>query len=97
LAGADNPSAGTAAGIAAAVDIEAEHTVVVRTVAAVDHMQVARTAAAEVAADTVVARTEVVVDRMQVAHTAAAVAANNPVAHTVFDTAAAVVGIAQTA
>ncbi len=42
-------------------------------------------------------RTVVVADRMQVAHTAAAVAANNPVGHTVSDTAAAVAGIAQTA
>ena len=71
LAGADNPVAGTAAGIAAAVDIEAEHTAV--------------------------AHTEVVVGHMQVAHTAVAVAANNPVDHTVSDTAAAVVCIAQSA
>ena len=89
LAGADNPVAGTAAGIAAAVDTGAEHTA-----AAVGHMQVAHTAAA---VGTVVARTEVVAGRMQVAHTAAAVAANNPVDHTVSDTAAAVVGIAQSA
>jgi hypothetical protein len=34
---------------------------------------------------------------MQVAHTVVAVAANNPVDHTVSDTAAAVVGIAQSA
>jgi hypothetical protein len=45
----------------------------------------------------VVARTEVVVDRMQVAHTEVAVAASNLVDHTVSDTAAAVVGIAQSA
>jgi len=82
LAGADSPVAGTAAGIAAAVDIEAEHTAVAHTVAA---------------ADIVVDRTEIVVDRMQVAHTVVAVAANNPVDHTVSDTAAAVVGIAQSA
>jgi len=69
LAGADNPVAGTAAGIAAAVDTGAEHTAV--------------------------ARTEVVAGHMQVAHTV--VAANNPVGHTVLDTAAAVVGIAQSA
>ena len=97
LAGADNPVAGTAAGIAAAVDIEAEHTAVAHTVAVAGHMQVARTAAAEVAEDTVVDCTEVVVDRMQVAHTVVAVAANNPVDHTVSDTAAAVVGIARSA
>ena len=89
--------AGTAAGIAAAVDIEAEHTEVAHTVAVVGHMQVARTAAAAVAADTVVAHTVVVVDRMQVVHTVVAVAANNPVDHIVSDTAAAVVGIAQSA
>jgi hypothetical protein len=94
LAGADNPSAGTAAGIAAAVDTEAEDTVVARTGVVAGHMQVDHTAAA---VGTVVARTEVVVDRMQVDHTAVAVAANNPVGHTVSDTAAAVVGIAQTA
>jgi len=93
LAGADNPVGGTAA----AVDIEAEHTAVAHTGAVVGHMQVARTAAAEVAEDTVVDCTEVVVDRMQVAHTVVAVAANNPVDHTVSDTAAAVVGIAQSA
>jgi hypothetical protein len=86
LAGADNPVAGTA------VDTVAEHTAVARTVAG--HMQVAHTAAA---GDTVVARTVAVVDRMQVAHTVVAVAANNPVGHTVLDTAAAVVGIAQSA
>ena len=90
LAGADNPVADTAA----AVDTGAEHTAVDHTEAAVGHMQVAHT---EAAVGTVVARTEVVVDRMQVAHTVAAVAANNPVDHTVSDTAAAVVGIAQTA
>src|SRR5437763_10156258 len=49
-------------------------------------------------ADTVADRTEVVVDRMPVDHTVvAAVVENNPVDHTAFDTAAAVVGIAQTA
>ena len=80
-----------------AVDIEAEHTAVAHTVVVVGHMQVARTAAAVVAADTVVDRTEIVVDRMQVAHTVVAVAANNPVDHTVSDTAAAVVGIARSA
>ena len=103
LAGADSPVAGTAAGIAAAVDIEAEHTAVAHTGAVVGHMQVARTAAAAVAvvavvaADTVIDRTEIVVDRMQVAHTVVAVAANNPVDHTVSDTASAVVCIAQSA
>jgi hypothetical protein len=97
LAGADNPVAGTAAGIAAAVDIEAEHTAVAHTEVVVGHMQVVHTVAAEVAADIVVGRTEIVVDRMQVAHTAVAVAANNPVDHTVPDTAAAVVCIAQSA
>ncbi len=69
MAGADSP----VAGIAAVVDTEADHTVVDRTGAAVDHMQVAHTAVAEVAEDIVVDRTEIVVDRMQVAHTAAAV------------------------
>jgi hypothetical protein len=102
LAGADNP----VAGIAAAVDTGAEHTAVAHTEAAVGHMQVAHTAAVAghmqvahtaAAVGTVAARTEVVVDRMQVAHTVVAVAANNPVDHTVSDTAAAVVGIAQTA
>ena len=71
LAGADNPVAGTAA----AVDIEAEHTAVARTVAVAGHMQVARIVAAE---DTVVARivaaVGIVVDRMQVDHTVVAVA-----------------------
>ena len=94
LAGADSPVAGTAAGIAAAVDTGAEHTAVDHTEVVAGHMQVAHTAAA---VGTVVARTEVVAGRMQVAHTAAAVAANNPVGHTVSDTAAAVAGIAQTA
>ena len=84
--------AGTAAGIVAAVDIEAAHTGAV-----VGHTQVARTAAAAVAEDTVVDHTEVVIGRMQVAHTVVAVAANNPVDHTVSDTAAAVVGIARSA
>ena len=93
LAGADSPVAGTAAGIAAAVDIEAEHTAVAHTGAVVGHMQVARTAAAVVA----VVAAGTVVDRMQVAHTVVAVAANNPVDHTVSDTAAAVVGIARSA
>ena len=88
LAGADNPVAGTAAGI------EAEHTAVAHTGAVAGHKQVVRTVAA---ADIVVDRTEIVVDRMQVAHTAVAVAANNPVDHTVSDTAAAVVGIARSA
>jgi len=49
------------------------------------------------AAVIVVDRTEIVVDRMQVAHTVIVVAANNPVDHTVSDTAAAVVCIAQSA
>jgi len=82
------------AGIAAAVDTVAEHTAVARTVAVAGHMQVARIVAAE---DTVVARTGAVIDRKQVDHTVVAVAANNPVGHTVLDTAAAVVGIAQSA
>ena len=86
LAGADSPVAGTAAGIAAAVDIEAEHTAVAHTVAVAGHMQVVHTVAAA----------DIVVDRMQVAHTVIVVAANNPVDHTVSDTAA-VVGIAQSA
>ena len=86
--------AGTAAGIAVAVDIEAEYTAVARIGAVAGHMQVACTVAA---ADIVVDRTEIVVDRMQVAHTVIVVAANNPVDHTVSDTAAAVVGIAQSA
>ena len=94
LAGADNPVAGTAAGIAAAVDIEAEHTAVAHTGAVAGHKQVVHTVAA---ADIVVDRTEIVVDRMQVAHTVIAVAANNPVDHTVSDTASAVVCIAQSA
>jgi hypothetical protein len=84
--------AGTAAGIAAAVDIEAEHTAVAHTVVVVGH-----TAVAVVAEDIVVDRTEIVVDRMQVAHTAVAVAANNPVDYKVSDRAAAVVCIAQSA
>ena len=88
LAGADSPVAGTA------VDIEAEHTAVAHTVAVAGHMQVAHTVAA---ADIVVDRTEIVVDRMQVAHTVVAVAANNPVDHTVSDTASAVACIAQSA
>ena len=87
LAGADNPVADTAAGIAAAED-----TVVARTVAVAGHMQVAHTVAAE---DTVAVG--IVVDRMQVDHTVVAVAANNLVGHTVLDTGAAVVGIAQSA
>ena len=87
LAGADSPVAGTAAGIAAAVDIEAEYTAVARIGAVAGHMQVVHTVAAA----------DIVVDRMQVAHTVIVVAANNPVDHTVSDTAAAVVGIAQSA
>ena len=79
-----------------AVDIEAEHTAVVHTGAVVGHMQVARTAGAAVAVVAVVAA-DTVVDRMQVAHTVVAVAANNPVDHTVSDTASAVVCIAQSA
>ncbi len=94
LAGADTPVAGTAAGIAAAVDIEAEYTAVARPGAVAGHMQVVHTV---VAADIVVDRTEIVVDRMQIAHTVIAVAANNPVDHKVSDTAAAVVCIAQSA
>ena len=88
LAGADSPVAGTAAGI------EAEYTAVARIGAVAGHMQVVHTVAA---ADIVVDRTEIVVDRMQVAHTVIVVAANNPVDHTMSDTAAAVVGIAQSA
>ena len=90
LAGADSP----VAGIAAAVDIEAEYTAVARPGAVAGHMQVVHTV---VAADIVVDRTEIVVDRMQIAHTVIAVAANNPVDHKVSDTAAAVVCIAQSA
>jgi len=81
LAGADSPVAGTAAGI------EAEYTAVARIGAVAGHMQVVHTVAAA----------DIVVDRMQVAHTVIVVAANNPVDHTVSDTAAAVVGIAQSA
>lgn len=99
MAGADNPSGlfvgGTAAGIAAAVDTVAEHTVADRIEAVVGHREVAHTAAA--------AGTEAVVDRMGFAHkpiavVAAVVAAvNNPADHTVSDTVAAVAGIVQTA
>ena len=65
LAGADTPVAGTAAGIAAAVDTEADRTGVV-----VGHMEVGHTAAA---AGTEADRTEVVVDHTG-SDTAAAVA-----------------------
>jgi hypothetical protein len=82
----------------AAVDIGAEHTVVGRTVAVVDHMQVDHTAAA----GTVAGCTVVVVERMQVDHiaavgTAAAAPVNNQVDRIVLDTAAAVGGIALSA
>ena len=91
LVGADTPVAGIVVAVDTGTeDIEADHTVAV-----VDRMQVARTVAV---VGTAVARTVAVVDRMQVARTVVAVvAANNPAAHTVSDTAAAVVDIAQAA
>ena len=89
LAGADNPSGlvaeDTAAGIAAAVDTEAD-----RIGAVVGHMEVGHTAAA--------VGTEA--DRMGFVHrpvAGVAVVVNNLADHTGSDTAAAVAGIAQTA
>ena len=88
LAGADNPSGpfaeDTAAGIAAAVDTAADRTEVV-----VGHMEVGHTAAVGTEAD-----------RMGFVHrpvAAVAVVVNNLADHTGSDTAAAVVGIVQTA
>ena len=93
LAGADNPSGpfaeDTAAGIAAAVDTEAEHTAADRTEVVVGHMEVGHTAAVGTEAD-----------RMGFVHrpvAAVAVVVNNLADHTGSDTAAAVAGIAQTA
>ncbi len=88
LAGADNPSGpfaeDTAAGIAAAVDTEAEHTAADRTEVVVGHTAAVGTEA----------------DRMGFVHrpvAAVAVVVNNLADHTGSDTAAAVAGIAQTA